>query len=279
MKRYTPILILFILIAAVFSAAGLSYGQSLRENEYYQKARELLEMAEAAHARGEYDKAYQLAEESKQNTQKAADLYAALLLKYRANTLLQAAGNRINSLKTLGVENEYIPTLRLAEEDYGIAKTSFNKADYERSIVYSNRVLDALEGVEGKKAKPVAVEEPEAEAEEPMVRVVEGDKPVPTYEAEEEGEPEEEEVYYEEEEEILPKYYRVRLIPERRDCFWRIAEYEFVYGDPFKWRILYDANKQVLVDPENPDLIHPGQLFEIPSIEGETREGEWVPED
>ena len=34
----------------------------------------------------------------------------------------------------------------------------------------------------------------------------------------------------------LPAFYTVRLIPEARDCFWRIAEYPFIYGDPWKWK-------------------------------------------
>ncbi len=75
----------------------------------------------------------------------------------------------------------------------------------------------------------------------------------------------------------LPKYYAVRLIPDRRDCLWRIAEYPFVYGDPWKWRMLYDANKAVLVNPNDPDLILPGQILEIPSLRGETRAGTWDP--
>ncbi|MFQ3621236.1 MAG: hypothetical protein SNJ78_09885 [Spirochaetales bacterium] len=73
----------------------------------------------------------------------------------------------------------------------------------------------------------------------------------------------------------LPEFYVVRLIPERRDCFWRIAEYDFVYGDPWKWRILYEANKHLLPDPNNPDLILPGTRLRIPSIKGEVRSGEW----
>lgn len=73
----------------------------------------------------------------------------------------------------------------------------------------------------------------------------------------------------------LPEYYTVRLIPDRRDCFWRIAEYDFVYGDPWKWKILYEANKQLLPDPNNPDLILPGTRLRIPSIKGESRSGEW----
>jgi hypothetical protein len=55
--------------------------------------------------------------------------------------------------------------------------------------------------------------------------------------------------------------YTVRLIPERRDCLWRIAEYDYVYGDPFRWPEIYSANKDQIKDP---DLIYPGQVFTIP---------------
>lgn len=73
----------------------------------------------------------------------------------------------------------------------------------------------------------------------------------------------------------LPAFYIVRLIPARRDSFWRIAEYPFVYGDPWKWRILYQANRHKLPQPNNPDLILPGMVMEIPSIRGEVRSGTW----
>jgi nucleoid-associated protein YgaU len=77
----------------------------------------------------------------------------------------------------------------------------------------------------------------------------------------------------------LPKYYVVRLIPEARDCFWRIAEYPFIYGDSSLGGIIYRANKEKLKDPENPDLIFPGQVFLIPSINGEVRIGVFNPDD
>ncbi len=76
-------------------------------------------------------------------------------------------------------------------------------------------------------------------------------------------------------ENILPRYYEVRLIPGNRDCFWNIAEYDFIYGDPYEWKRIYEANKSKLTDPDNPSLIHPGTVFEIPSLEGERREGTW----
>jgi hypothetical protein len=73
----------------------------------------------------------------------------------------------------------------------------------------------------------------------------------------------------------LPATYKVRLIPERRDCLWRIAEYPFVYNNPYKWPVLYEANKKTFKDPSNPNLIFPGQILKIPSIKGEVRQGEW----
>jgi hypothetical protein len=75
----------------------------------------------------------------------------------------------------------------------------------------------------------------------------------------------------------LPKYYRVRLLPSKRDCFWRIAEYKFVYNNPWKWKLIYDANRTKLTEPDNPNLIFPGQVLVIPSQNGEFREGTYDP--
>jgi nucleoid-associated protein YgaU len=74
-----------------------------------------------------------------------------------------------------------------------------------------------------------------------------------------------------------PAVYVVRLIPARRDCLWRIAEYPFIYNNPLKWPVIYEANKKTFRDPANPNLIFPGQKLKIPSIKGETREGTFDP--
>jgi len=55
--------------------------------------------------------------------------------------------------------------------------------------------------------------------------------------------------------------YVVKLIPQKRDCLWRIAEYDFIYGDPWAWRRIYNANRDTIKDP---DLIYPGQRLIIP---------------
>jgi hypothetical protein len=74
----------------------------------------------------------------------------------------------------------------------------------------------------------------------------------------------------------LPKTYIVRTWAETRDCFWNIAGYSFIYGDPTKWPQLYEANKSKLRQPNNPHLLHPGTVLTIPSLRGEYREGAWV---
>ena len=73
----------------------------------------------------------------------------------------------------------------------------------------------------------------------------------------------------------LPSQYTVRPWASTQDCLWNIAGYSGVYGEPGKWRVLYDANKAKFPDPGNPNLIEPGIVLEIPSISGEFRQGMW----
>ncbi|MDR1429824.1 MAG: hypothetical protein LBI85_05995 [Spirochaetaceae bacterium] len=71
----------------------------------------------------------------------------------------------------------------------------------------------------------------------------------------------------------LAAFYKVKLNPARRDCLWRIAGFDFVYGNSWEWKRLYEANKENFPDPNNPDLIHPDMVLRIPSIRGEDRSG------
>jgi nucleoid-associated protein YgaU len=62
---------------------------------------------------------------------------------------------------------------------------------------------------------------------------------------------------------VNPDYpvYVVRLIPERRDCLWRIAEYNFIYGNPYLWPKIWRRNRKLI---QHPDLIYPGWKLVIP---------------
>ncbi|MEW6088140.1 MAG: LysM peptidoglycan-binding domain-containing protein [bacterium] len=45
------------------------------------------------------------------------------------------------------------------------------------------------------------------------------------------------------------------------DCLWNISKIEKIYGDPYKWKKIYWANRDKI---KNPDLIYPDQVFDIP---------------
>jgi hypothetical protein len=62
------------------------------------------------------------------------------------------------------------------------------------------------------------------------------------------------------EEAFQPGYYTVGVWPP--DCFWSIAG--FVYGNPYLWRVLYEANRDKLEDPDNPNNLKSGVILKIP---------------
>lgn len=76
----------------------------------------------------------------------------------------------------------------------------------------------------------------------------------------------------------LPAQYTVRTWQGERDCLWNIAGYSWVYGDSRKWKLLYDTNKSKFPEPNNPDLIEPGMILDIPSVNNEARQGLWKPD-
>ena len=74
---------------------------------------------------------------------------------------------------------------------------------------------------------------------------------------------------------VLPSQYTVQPWQLSRDCLWNIAGRPWVYNDPYKWPLLFEANRYSMPEFDNPDLIHPGMVLNIPSIGGEIRQGMW----
>jgi nucleoid-associated protein YgaU len=72
---------------------------------------------------------------------------------------------------------------------------------------------------------------------------------------------------------VFAAQYRVKNWVPLKDCLWNIAAKPEIYEDPFQWRRIYNANKSKLPNPDNPDLVLPGTLLDIPSIKGEFRTG------
>jgi nucleoid-associated protein YgaU len=160
---------------------------------------------------------------------------------YRANGYLSIAKDRVAYAKSIDADTHFKPAYDMAVTAVAGAKTALDGKDYPQSIGLSKSAIVALE-----KIAPVAKTPPK-------------ETPQPTAQP------------------SLPRTYTVRLLSPR-DCFWRIAGYPFVYANPWKWRLLYDANKDLLADPKNPDVIEPGMTFLIPSLGSETREGDFDPQ-
>jgi hypothetical protein len=75
---------------------------------------------------------------------------------------------------------------------------------------------------------------------------------------------------------LLPAAYLVMDVPGDEDCLWKIAEYDFIFGDALQWELIYEANKDILPEAKNPDLITAGLVLKIPSLNGEERSGTWI---
>ncbi len=45
------------------------------------------------------------------------------------------------------------------------------------------------------------------------------------------------------------------------DCLWLIAKKPSIYNNPWRWPLIYRANRDQII---NPDLIYPAQIFRIP---------------
>jgi hypothetical protein len=57
------------------------------------------------------------------------------------------------------------------------------------------------------------------------------------------------------------KYYTVGTWSENRDCLWNIAGRNEIYGDPFQWPKIWQANTDQI---KNPDIIQPGMKLLVP---------------
>lgn len=249
MRRSTIFMLALVVLA--LAAASLS-AQSLLDNEYYKKAQELKAQSDAAYTAGDYDLSASLAAQAKEQLAKSDAYVEERLGAYRANGWLQVANDRLAAAKAAGADKDAKEQYDEAAWAIDSAKAAYDGGSWLDSIDFSKYAITTLDSIPAK--EPVAVVEPvEEPVEEPVVEPVEPGAPG------------------------LPATYTVRLILERRDCLWRIAEYPWVYNDPWKWKVLWEANRDILLEPDNPNLIEVDQVLTIPSIAGETREGMYDP--
>jgi len=231
---------------AVTQATEIKKVQSLEEinsmiSEKLKDAKELLNQANIAYQSGEYDKGYELAEKAKQIAAEIENL-----------NLNKKAILKIDEAKEVIARAEEMEAQKYAPEELANAKSSLLSAqNFLEEKKFNDSIKNAEDSINYAKASIAKVEEIKKKEEEAKLAKKE--------ELPAQKEPLKQKGVYK-----IMKTYTVRLIPERRDCLWRIAEYKFIYGDPWKWPIIYKANKDQIKDP---DLIYPGQVFDIPELD------------
>jgi nucleoid-associated protein YgaU len=213
--------------------------QSILNNQYYLQSVRLTEQAREAFEIGDYDVSAAYSEQAAEYARRS-DNYVSMRL---AENALARAHSRYTWAGSVGAARRYPREYQAATAAYDEAQDARKAQAWDETTAAANRVIIALAGVKG----PNNDGGPSA-----------GPQPRPPGGT-------------------LPAQYTVRQWTDTGDCFSTIAGWPWVYGDVRRWRKLYEANKSKLPNPNNPHLILPGMVMDIPSLEGETRSGMWDP--
>ena len=213
-------------------------------NKKLLEAKEYLKKANESYEQGYYSKGYEYAQKAKAAANEAETLKVTLSKKLSAEAKIKQAKDLIQQAEEKEAD-------KFAPEELANAKTAllsaqdfYDKSDWDSSLEKANESIAYAETCLTK------IEENKKKLEESKTpKIVESP---PTSKEGYNGE-------YK-----IKTTYKVRLIPERRDCLWRIAGYKNIYKNPLKWPIIYKANKDKIKDP---DLIYPGQIFQIPELD------------
>lgn len=218
-------------------AQAESYGAAQYAPEKLALAQEYSATARTAYDAGELKKGFSAIEVAKLN---ADDAYFTAL-KATAAKKIEEAQAAINTAKGSEAAKTSPNDIKAAEESLAQAKSLFTDAKYKESMIASGQAISIAQGVSSKKAVAIT---PVIEQGSQGVVVKEDQKEAIQKKVDEETE------YI---------IYKVKYTPAKRDCLWRIAE-KF-YNDGFKWKLIYDANRDKV---KNPDLIKPGWMLKIP---------------
>jgi len=239
MKKY-----LLILIAMIAVSSLSLWGQSLTDNPDYQKSLELSAQAKQAFDGGDYDAATGYANQAKEFAALSDQYVDKMLAKAQADKELAKAKDKMAWADSVNAKSLYPDQYGTAAGQYADAQSAYGSEDYPKAADDARATVATLDEI----AAAIAKAKADADAAALAAK-----------------------------KDAWPAVYVVRLIPARRDCLWRIAEYPFIYNNPFKWTVIYEANKKSFRDPGNPNLIFPGQKLQIPAIKGEARDGTYDP--
>jgi hypothetical protein len=239
-----------VAVLAAASSSDAAVPNSIRNNKYFLESLRFTNLAQQAFEEGDYDASTLYSDEAVRYAQ-LSDEYVILQLKIKeTDDAITAARARLDwaSSAAVNAQARYPGEYNRAQTAYGEARSFRSAERWDDAIAAAGRVIDALAYLVA--APPSQPSPPSPPPPPPPPPVT--PEPIP-----------------------LPAQYTVRPWAISKDCFWNISGRPWVYGDSTKWRLLYNANKAKLPQPDNPDLIHPNMILDIPSIKGEIRSGLW----
>ena len=245
-RRLAVISILILVFGAQILIAATSDSEipgSIRNNKFFLESVRLANLAEKAYEEGDYDASAKYSEEAVRYAQLSDEFVRHQLMMKEADDAIAAARKRLDYAASVNAATRYSYEYSQAQIAYAEARAFRVSEKWEEAIEAANRVLTALANV-SREVEVAVIKEAAVESK------VESSTE-------------------------LPAQYTVRGWNSFADCLWNIAGQPWVYNNPWKWKTLFEANKSKMPDPNNPNLIEPGMILNIPSIKGETRQGMW----
>jgi tetratricopeptide (TPR) repeat protein len=264
---------LAVLADAASSDSAPEIPRNLRNNRYFTESLRLTNLAQLSYNDGDYDTSARYAEEAVRYA-RLSDDYIALQLKIReTNNAIAAAKRQLDQAVSSGVSTYFSDEFEEAQDYYVASLSLRSEEEYDQAIGAANQVVVILADLR----LPTVVQAPEPEPSPPPPPPPEPapPPPPPPPPPEPAPPPPPPPPPAPPPPPVLPAQYTVRPWNPWRDCFWNISGRSWAYGDPTKWQIIYEANRSKLPQPDNPNLIHPGMVLDIPSIRGEVRQGLW----
>lgn len=228
------------LILAIFCLSAIS-AQNLQDNKHQKAGRDYEKQAREALNAGNYDQATTYADLSSEEYRKSIEYAETLKLKFRAANAINLAQRTITDVSNVKTTADFYATeITQAKTTLAEARKLFDSENWLESRAKAMESLALLKDI--RRVEP-----------EPKQKTTSVSK------------------------NVLPRFYTVLAKPTNSDCFWNISGMSGVYDDPTAWENLWKNNKDSMRNSDNPNLIFPGMVIEIPSINGETREGNLDP--
>lgn len=257
MKR--TLVVVAILLVPFFALAA-----SYVDNQYQKLAEAYTVRAEKSFEEGEYDLAVEYTVKAEENAELSRQYVEMMMMRADADTQIRVALNRLVWARSIKADENFPDLYQRSFELVQQAQAAFSGERYEEAKSLALQSMDALAGLQEMEEERKRLEDERRRLEEEALaaaRAKEAEEakkatvPAGTY----------------------PEYYIIHDWYKTKDCFWNIAAKPFVYNDPFKWEVLYNANRGVLENASNPDIIQPEIKIRIPSLAGEVREGTYDP--